>query len=180
VALVSISASHPSSPPCSTLEGIGKTLSPEYNFSSVATPYAQALLAASEGGPAGAGQGAFMLQALQAQASEVTAAAAAMPGRVARIDDTLGQLETGDLKLRVRVLEGERAARRTGVMQLATLHTVAAVGLLNVGTQLALAGAEHGGAAAAVFTAAGVFAALVVAGMRRVARLDKFEREIRG
>ncbi len=44
-------------------------------------------------------------------------AAAAMPSRIARIDATLAQLEAGDLKLRVRVLEGERAARRAGVLQ---------------------------------------------------------------
>lgn len=45
---------------------------------------------------------------------------------------------------RVRVLEGERTARRTGVMQVATINAIACVGLLNVGTQLALAGQTTG------------------------------------
>ena len=40
-----------------------------------------------------------------------------MPLRVQRIESTLSQLEAGDLKLRVRVLEGERANRRQGIMQ---------------------------------------------------------------
>jgi hypothetical protein len=48
------------------------------------------------------------------------AAAAAVPARVARMEGTLSQLESGDLKLRVRVLEQERAARRSGVVQVGT------------------------------------------------------------
>lgn len=45
---------------------------------------------------------------------------------------------------RVRVLEQERTARRTGVMQVATINTICCLGLLNVGTQLALAGQTAG------------------------------------
>ena len=45
------------------------------------------------------------------------AAAAAMPGTVAAAGATLAALEAGDLKLRVRVLESERADRRQGVLQ---------------------------------------------------------------
>lgn len=110
---------------------------------------------------------------------QVTQAAAAMPFRVQRIDNTLEQLETGNLKLRVRVLEGERAARRAGVLQIATINTVAAVGLLDVGTQLAL----HGGlefAAGACYSLAALFSVFVALGLKRVQRLDKFEKEIRG
>lgn len=110
---------------------------------------------------------------------QVTQAAAAMPLRVARIDSTLEQLETGNLKLRVRVLEGERAARRQGVLQVATINTIAAVGLLDVGTQLAL----HGGqefAAGACYSLAALFSVFVTLGFKRVQRLDKFEKDIRG
>ena len=47
-------------------------------------------------------------------------------GRVQRIDAVLKELETGDLKLRVRALEVERAARRSSILQVwqALLHTV--------------------------------------------------------
>lgn len=102
-----------------------------------------------------------------------------MPLRVRRIDNTLEQLETGNLKLRVRVLEGERAARRAGVLQIATINTIATVGLLDVGTQLAL----HGGsefAAGACYSVAALFAVFVAVGFKRVQRLDKFEKEMRG
>jgi hypothetical protein len=77
------------------------------------------------------------------------------------------------------VLEGERAARRAGVMQVATLNTVAAVGLLNVGTQLALHGGLEG-PAGLCFSLAGLFTVLTALGFKRVERLDKFEKEIRG
>jgi predicted unusual protein kinase regulating ubiquinone biosynthesis (AarF/ABC1/UbiB family) len=157
-----------------TLEGIGKALDPQFSFAQTAAPYAQELLEL-QGARA---QGAFALDTLREQAAEAGAAAAALPRRVARIDAVVGQLEAGDLRLRVRVLEGERAARRAGAMQLATLHAVASLGLLNVGTQLALGGRE--GAASAAMGAAAVFAGLVVLGLRRVRRLDKFEDGIKG
>ncbi len=77
------------------------------------------------------------------------------------------------------MLEAERAARRAGVLQIATLNTVGAVGFMNVGVQLALEG-SHGAAAAASMSLAAVFAGIVAYGMRRVETLDKFEKDIRG
>lgn len=59
----------------------------------------------------------LLLDTLQKQAGELGSAAAAMPRRIQRIDTVVEQLESGDLKLRVRVLEAERAARRAGIMQ---------------------------------------------------------------
>jgi hypothetical protein len=101
-----------------------------------------------------------------------------MPLRIARINDTLEQLESGDLRLRVRVLEAERAARRAGVLQGATMNSVAAVGMLNMGAQLALA--QHEGIAAVCLGLSSVFGVLMLLGLRRVKRLDKFEKEVRG
>lgn len=158
----------------STLEGIGRTLNPSYNFSAVATPYAQELLQLQDGQQQG-----FIIEQLQQQATEVTQAAAAMPLRVRRIDSTLEQLETGNLKLRVRVLEGERAARRAGVMQVAIINSIGAVGLLDVGTQLALHGGLEG-PAGLCYALSSVFGVFVALGFKRVQRLDKFEKEIRG
>jgi predicted unusual protein kinase regulating ubiquinone biosynthesis (AarF/ABC1/UbiB family) len=50
----------------STLEGIGKTLNPAYNFSEVATPYAQELLQLQD-----VNQQGFIIEQLQQQATEV-------------------------------------------------------------------------------------------------------------
>lgn len=157
-----------------TLEGIGKALDPEFSFAATAAPYAQDLLDLQDT----RSQQTFLLEQLQAQATEVGQAAAAMPLRVQRIENTISQLEAGDLKLRVRVLEGERAARRAGVLQLATINTVACMGLLNLGTQLALGGRNT--AAGVVFSLAAACAVAVALGMRRVNRLDKFEESIKG
>lgn len=100
----------------STLEGIGKTLNSDYRFSEVAQPYVAELLQLGDG-LGGRGSGAALLEQVQQQASELGAAAAAMPLRIRRMESTMAQLEAGDLKLRVRVLEGERADRRAAVLQ---------------------------------------------------------------
>lgn len=62
-----------------------------------------------------------MLTQLQQQVEAQADAAAQAPTRIARIGRFVDSLEVGDLKLRVRVLESERAARRAGIMQAATL-----------------------------------------------------------
>lgn len=87
----------------------------------VAAPYATELLDLQ---PGSTSQRSFLLEQLQQQAADLGQAAAAMPGRVQRIDATLGLLESGDLKLRVRVLEAERAARRAGVIQARVLRSL--------------------------------------------------------
>ncbi|GIL68808.1 hypothetical protein Vafri_22040 [Volvox africanus] len=169
----------------STLEGIGKTLNPNYRFSEVAQPYAAELLQLQDA--TGARGGAALLEQVQQQASELGAAAAAMPLRIRRIEATLAQLEAGDLKLRVRVLEGERADRRAGVLQMATTNSVACMGLLNVGVMLAInagpaaaTGMNLEGPAALCLGLSAVFGSLVFRGLKRVQRLDKFEKDIKG
>ena len=59
----------------------------------------------------------FALEQMSKAATEVGEATMAMPGRVQRIDAVLAELQNGDLKLRVRALEVERAARRSSILQ---------------------------------------------------------------
>ncbi len=59
----------------------------------------------------------LLLDELQQQASALTSNTVQMPERVQRVDELLRSMEAGDVKLRVRVLEAERAARRASVMQ---------------------------------------------------------------
>ncbi len=73
---------------------------------------------------------------------------------------------------------------------MATMNTIASMGFLNVGTMMALnsttagaAGAGNGaleGAAAVCLGLSVVFGLLTFRGMKRVQRLDKFEKEIKG
>ncbi|KAK6155326.1 hypothetical protein DH2020_009574 [Rehmannia glutinosa] len=131
----------------STLEGIGYTLDPNFSFPKIAAPYAQA------------------------RSSTIS-----MPYRVQQIEDIVKQLESGDLKLRVRVLESERAARKATILQMATIYTVFGGTLLNLGMTFSNQGSEV--IANGSFVAAGVFLTLFVRSMQRVRRLDKFEKMI--
>eukprot|EP00850_Spirogloea_muscicola_P018201 SM000164S02263 [mRNA] locus=s164:175492:181328:- [translate_table: standard] len=156
----------------STLEGIGKTLDPDFAFAKIAAPYAQELLDVRE---ASRGRG-FFLEQVQKQAEEARDAAIAVPRRVRRMDEFLGQLESGDVKLRVRVQEAERAARRAGILQVVTINTIGACTLLNLGVTFSTQGLTA--PATGCFVLAGIFSGLVFFGMKRVERLDKFEKMI--
>ena len=59
----------------------------------------------------------FVLEQARKQAVQVGQAAIAMPTRVEQMSSTLSSLEGGEIKLRVRALEVERAARRASIMQ---------------------------------------------------------------
>lgn len=51
------------------------------------------------------------------QALSTGSATVAMPERIARLDKTIGGLEQGTFRPRVRVMESERFNRRAGIMQ---------------------------------------------------------------
>ena len=62
--------------------------------------------------------------------------------------------------------------------QVATIHSVIAIGMVQFGTQLTLSSQPWPSGLA--FTTAAVFGILVARAFWRVKRLDKFEREIKG
>nr|AFK35194.1 unknown [Lotus japonicus] len=99
-----------------------------------------------------------------------------MPYRVQRIEEFVKQVEAGDLKLRVRVLESERAARKATVLQMGTIYTVFGGTLLNLGLTLSSQGNQS--FANGSFLGAGVFLTLFLRSMQRVKKLDKFENMI--
>ncbi|KAF3325986.1 ABC1 family [Carex littledalei] len=156
----------------STLEGIGYTLDPDFSFVKVAAPYAQELLDLKQKRPGGV----QIVEEIRKQANDARNSTISMPYRVQKIEDFVQQLESGDLKLRVRVLESERAARKATILQMATLYTALGGTLLNVG--VALNGQGNQLIANGSFVSAGVMLALVVRSMQRVKKLDKFETMI--
>uniref|UniRef100_A0A7C8YUW2 Uncharacterized protein n=1 Tax=Opuntia streptacantha TaxID=393608 RepID=A0A7C8YUW2_OPUST len=85
----------------STLEGVGHALDPNFSFVKVAAPYTQELLDLKELRPTGA----KFVQEIRKQAEDVRDSTLSMPHRVQQIEEFVKQLEAGDLKLRVRVLE---------------------------------------------------------------------------
>ncbi|KAI3465543.1 hypothetical protein Pfo_022206 [Paulownia fortunei] len=154
----------------STLEGIGYTLDPDFSFAKIAAPYAQELLDVRQQQRTGT----QVVQQIRKQAEDARSYTISMPYRIQRIEDIVKQLESGDLKLRVRVLESERAARKATILQMATIYTVLWGTLLNLGMTLNNQGSRI--IANGSFIGAGVFFILFVRSMQRVKRLDKFEK----
>jgi predicted unusual protein kinase regulating ubiquinone biosynthesis (AarF/ABC1/UbiB family) len=100
----------------STLEGVGKGLDPEFNFMEVAQPFAMQLMTNSNGL-----NGNSIFDELGRQAAQVSSTALGLPKR---IEDSIDRLERGDIVLRVRSQESERAIRRLSAIQLATNYTL--------------------------------------------------------
>ncbi|KAJ4975761.1 hypothetical protein NE237_000867 [Protea cynaroides] len=156
----------------STLEGIGYTLDPDFSFVKIAAPYAQELLDLKEKQQSGT----QLVEGIRKQANDARTSTMSMPYRVQRIEEFVKQLESGDLKLRVRVLESERAARKANVLQMATIYTVFGGTLLNIGIVFSSQGSQV--IANGSFIGAGVFFALLARSMQRVKKLDNFEKMV--
>lgn len=156
----------------STLEGIGYVLDPDFSFVKIAAPYAQELLDIRQKQRSGT----QLVEEIRKQADDARTYTLSMPYRVQQIEEFVKQLESGDLKLRVRVLESERAARKATVLQMATIYTVLGGTLVNLGVTFSSQGSQL--IANGSFIGAGVFMALLVRSMQRVKKLDKFEKMI--
>ncbi|GAB2275004.1 Protein ACTIVITY OF BC1 COMPLEX KINASE 7, chloroplastic [Dionaea muscipula] len=154
----------------STLEGVGYILDPDFSFVKVAAPYAQELLDLKRR----RSTGTQLVDQIRKQAEDARSYTVSMPYRVQRIEEFVKQLESGDLKLRVRVLESERAARKATILQMATIYTVLGGTLLNMGITFSNQGSEI--VANGSFVGAGVFLTLLLRSMQRVRKLDKFEK----
>nr|WP_313898179.1 AarF/ABC1/UbiB kinase family protein [Nodosilinea sp. LEGE 07298] len=114
----------------STLEGVGKGLDPEFNFMEAAKPFAAQLM--SNGNPTDSANS--LLGELSRQAAQVSTSALGLPRR---IEDTLDKLERGDIRVRVRSIETDRALRRISGVSMANNYaillgafTLSATGLL--------------------------------------------------
>ncbi|KAL5148281.1 Protein ACTIVITY OF BC1 COMPLEX KINASE 7, chloroplastic [Glycine soja] len=120
--------------------------------------------------------GPQLVEEIRKQADDARTNSISMPYRVQRIEEFVKQLEAGDLKLRVRVLESERAARKATILQMATMYSVLGGTLLNLGVTLSSQGNQA--FANGSFIGAGILGALFLRSMQRVKKLDKFENMI--
>jgi predicted unusual protein kinase regulating ubiquinone biosynthesis (AarF/ABC1/UbiB family) len=102
----------------STLEGVGKGLDPDFNFMEVAKPFAMQVMGNGNGSN-GLSEGIF--SELGRQAAQVSNTALALPRR---IEDTLEKLEQGDIRVRVRSTETDRALRRISNVNMGTNYTL--------------------------------------------------------
>jgi len=94
------------------LDGIGKSLDARFDISEIAAPYARELLL--EGAPQVSRLQKALGKGLQNQ-NRAVANLFKNPNKIEEVASTLQKLERGDLKLRVRALETERALTRVQV-----------------------------------------------------------------
>jgi predicted unusual protein kinase regulating ubiquinone biosynthesis (AarF/ABC1/UbiB family) len=117
------------------LDGIGKSLNPRFDISEIAAPYARGLLL--EARP----QFKKLAEEFRKRASKQNRAVRNLftgPNMIEDVALTVASLRSGDLKLRVRALEAERALDRVQAQQKAVTTAIVASTLVNVGTVLSV------------------------------------------
>lgn len=116
----------------STLEGVGKGLDPDFNFMEVARPFALELMTNDNQSSSDS-----ILNEITRQATQVSTTAFGLPQR---IDNTIGKLDRGDLRIRVRSIETDRALRRIGNVNMGTSYTLLIAAFLLSATILVVNG----------------------------------------
>ncbi|OIW18203.1 hypothetical protein TanjilG_31323 [Lupinus angustifolius] len=155
----------------SVLDGIGKGLDPRFDITEIAKPYALELLKFREAGV----EDFIKRRDRQSQAFYNLFRQA---DRVEKLAEIIQRLEQGDLKLRVRTLESERAFQRVATVQKTIGNAVAAGSLINLATILYL-NSISGPATIAYFFCA-IFGLQVLIGIVKIKKLDERERLITG
>ncbi|XP_030496214.2 protein ACTIVITY OF BC1 COMPLEX KINASE 8, chloroplastic [Cannabis sativa] len=159
----------------SVLDGIGKGLDPRFDITEIARPYALELLKFREAGVEVLLKDARSRWDRQSQAFYNLFRQA---DRVQKLTDVIQRLEQGDLKLRVRALESERAFQRVATVQKTIGSAVAAGSLVNLATILYFNSIRVPAMTAYAFCA--FFGIQVLIGIIKVKKLDERERLIMG
>ncbi|KAK7410833.1 hypothetical protein VNO78_01973 [Psophocarpus tetragonolobus] len=159
----------------SVLDGIGKGLDPRFDITEIAKPYALELLRFREAGVEVVLKDFRKRWDRQSQAFYNLFRQA---DRVDKLAEIIQRLEQGDLKLRVRTLESERAFQRVAAVQKTIGNAVAAGSLINLATVLYLNSIRMPAIVAYFFCA--IFGFQVLLGIVKVKKLDERERLITG
>lgn len=159
----------------SVLDGIGKGLDPRFDITEIAKPYALELLRFRE-----AGMEVFVKDLRKRWDRQASAFynLFRQADRVERLAQIVQRLEQGDLKLRVRTLESERAFQRVAAVQKTIGNGIAAGCLLNLATVLYFNSIRVPAMVAYLLSA--FFGLQVLLGLVKVKKLDQQERLITG
>ncbi|RLN07263.1 hypothetical protein C2845_PM11G08920 [Panicum miliaceum] len=171
----------------SVLDGIGKGLDPRFDITEIARPYALELLRFNEAGVEDA-------KKRWERQSRAFYNLFRQPDRVEKLAQIIERLEQGDLKLRVRTLESERAFQRVAAVQktIGYFHIaitcpealffvgqgIAAGSLVNLATMLYFNSIR--GPATIAYSLCAFFGLQVLVGLIKVKKLDRQERLITG
>ncbi|CAD5180377.1 unnamed protein product [Musa acuminata subsp. malaccensis] len=159
----------------SVLDGIGKGLDPRFDITEIAKPYALELLRFREAGLE------VIVKDIKKRWERQSSAFYNLfrqADRVEKLAQTIQRLEEGDLKLRVRTLESERAFQRVAAVQKTIGNAVALGSLVNLATILYFNSVRVPAMAAYLLCA--FFGAQVLFGFLKVKKLDQQERLITG
>ncbi|KAG6717302.1 hypothetical protein I3842_04G091800 [Carya illinoinensis] len=159
----------------SVLDGIGKGLDPRFDITEIAKPYAMELLRFKEAGVE------VILKDFKKRWDRQSRAFYNLfrqADRVEKLAEIIQRLEQGDLKLRVRTLESERAFQRVAAVQRTVGNAVAAGSLINLATILYFNSIRVPATIAYVFCA--FFGFQVLFGIIKVKKLDERERLVTG
>ncbi|CAN4106431.1 unnamed protein product [Withania somnifera] len=159
----------------SVLDGIGKGLDPRFDITEIAKPYALELLRFREAGFEVALKDFRKRWDRQSRAFYNLFRQA---DRVEKLAAIIQRLEQGDLKLRVRALESERAFQRVSTVQKTIGSAVAAGSLVNLATILYINSIRM--PAIIAYSACTFFGFQVLLGLLNVKKLDERERLITG
>eukprot|EP00640_Fibrocapsa_japonica_P000574 CAMPEP_0113938402 /NCGR_PEP_ID=MMETSP1339-20121228/4829_1 /TAXON_ID=94617 /ORGANISM="Fibrocapsa japonica" /LENGTH=763 /DNA_ID=CAMNT_0000941497 /DNA_START=101 /DNA_END=2392 /DNA_ORIENTATION=- /assembly_acc=CAM_ASM_000762 len=159
-----------------SLDGIGKGLDPKYDLTKLAQPYLKELLELRDGSASAALVNTWAKRL--GWRPEDIASLVQNPRNVQYVTDVTRKLEQGDLKLRVRVLESERAFARLDMVQGALAAAVLAGSFANAGLILTSLPASSALAARACFALASVFGIQVPLTYLKLKKLDKKNAEL--
>lgn len=161
-----------------TLEGIGKGLDPRYDLTIIAGPYLKELIDLRDGSKTLSAVKSFTKRV--GWRREDLSAVITQPRKTAYIEQTLRRMESGDLRLRVRVLESERNFKRVCLMQENMAYALAAATFANMALVLTTMTERLALQAKLLWLLALIFFVRLVIGMLKYrtleARLQKFVR----
>lgn len=159
----------------SVLDGIGKGLDPRFDITEIAKPYAMELLRFREAGVE------VILKDVRKRWDRQSIAFYNLfrqADRVEKLAEIIQRLEQGDLKLRVRTLESERAFQRVAAVQRTIGNAVAAGSLINLATILYFNSVRV--PATIAYAICAFFGFQVLFGILKVRKLDEQERLVTG
>ncbi|CAB1108578.1 unnamed protein product [Ectocarpus sp. CCAP 1310/34] len=156
-----------------SLDGIGKGLDTKYDLTRLAQPYLKELLDVRDGSFALSFAKTFVKKV--GWRPEDLEAVVKSPRNVAYVENITRKLEQGDLKLRVRVLESERAFERLELTQTSMYDAIAFSTFLNAALILSATGSAGSPLlpVRVAWTLAGVFGLRIPVGLFKIRKQDQ-------
>jgi predicted unusual protein kinase regulating ubiquinone biosynthesis (AarF/ABC1/UbiB family) len=132
-----------------SIDGIGKGLDPDYDIGKLAQPFIEKFTEQQKGYSSAAEKNLSIFKKATGLNKEDINSAITSPKKISYIEETVRAMESGNLKIRVRSLENEKALERMGLTQNRMENILLASLLLNVA----------GIASSPVFTTIGILGA---------------------